>query len=286
VTKSQTDKASYPWDEPTSEDRAVSKILAAMQREGVIKAWMDAESQESYDMFILLANRLSEREKKALMASSDLVLSEPDDLLRKLAALEEENTRLRSLSLTDGLTGLYNYRFFARQLDIEMARTMRTGQSCSLMMIDLDDFKQINDTFGHDEGNDFLVRVSETLAQRLRPTDIMCRYGGDEFAVIMPATDLLDAVRIAERLNASVSHLPSKRKKHFSVSIGVAEYQPDHSRKPNINQLVSLADKALYRAKRRGKDAICYEGRLPDLNRSVSVSSHEKSALLGSQNDE
>jgi diguanylate cyclase (GGDEF)-like protein len=286
VTKSQTDKVSYPWDEPTREDRAASKILAATEQEGIIKAWIDAEPKESFQMFILLANRLSDQEKEALMASSDLMLREPDDLLRKLAALEEENTHLRSLSLTDGLTGLYNYRFFARQLDIEMARTMRTGQSCSLMMIDLDDFKQINDTFGHDAGNDFLVRVSETLAQRLRPTDIMCRYGGDEFAVIMPATDLLDAVRIAERLNASVSQMPSKQEKHFSVSIGVAEYQPDHSQEPDINQLVSLADKALYRAKRRGKDAICYEGQLPDLNRGVSVSSHEKSALLGSQSDE
>jgi diguanylate cyclase (GGDEF)-like protein len=102
----------------------------------------------------------------------------------------------------------------------------------------------------------------------------------------MPATDLSDAVRIAERLNAAVSTLPPEMEKHFSVSIGVAEYEPEQSGDPDVNQFIRSADRALYRAKERGKDGICYEGRLPSADTMTSVSSDEKTALLGSQNDE
>lgn len=282
----RSDKALHAWEDLADAEVPRSDLLSIVQEEGLVKAWMNLGPDQGREMFVFLANRLSTRERAALKASSDVILNNPDDLLKKLAALEEENRDLRSLSLTDGLTGLYNYRFFAKQLKIEMARAMRTGQSVSLMMIDLDNFKQLNDQFGHDAGNDYLVQLSETLSERLRPTDIMCRYGGDEFSVIMPATELPDAVRIAERLNASVSQIPARLEKRFSVSIGVAEYHPDHSGKPVMNRLVALADKALYRAKRRGKDAICYEGQLPDLNRKTSVSSDERTALLGSHRDE
>jgi len=285
VTRNPAGKAFYPLEESV-ETNPVANVLPLLEQYGILTAWKAAGVHQRCELFVLLVRNLPERERRILKAASDLVLSDPEEVVDKLAELEQENRLLRELSLTDELTGLYNYRFFAKQLDVEMARTTRTGQACSLIMIDLDDFKQINDTFGHDEGNAFLVKVTKTLGERLRPTDIMCRYGGDEFAVIMPATDLLDAVRIAERLNVSVSRIPPKLDKPFSVSIGVAEYHPERSGGPDVNHLINLADKALYRAKERGKDGICYEGQLPDLDRTTSVSFDEKSALLGSRNDE
>ena len=285
MPKTHSYKAVYPLAR-SNDGQLDSDVLPVLEKEGGVKAWTQGGNDPHGELFILFADSLSEREKAALRAASDVVLTDPDDLTTKPADLEKENRHLRSLSLTDELTGLYNYRFFARQLDIEMARTMRTGQACALIMIDLDDFKQINDTFGHDRGNTFLVQVSQALARKLRPTDIMCRYGGDEFAVIMPATDLSDAVRIAERLNAAVSTLSPELEKHFSVSIGVAEYEPERSGELDMNQFIRSADKALYRAKERGKDGICYEGRLPNVDTMTSVSSDEKTALLGSRNDE
>ena len=281
VAKNPADKAPYRLDQSFASPDTISDLLPVLEQEGVLRAWKQAGDHPRCELFVLFVGNLPERQRRILKAASDLVLTTPDDLVSQVAELEQENRHLRTLTLTDELTGLYNYRFFAKQLAVEMARTMRTGQACSLIMIDLDDFKQINDTFGHDEGNTFLVRVTETLTQRLRPTDIMCRYGGDEFAVIMPATDLLDAVRIAERLNVSVSGLPPKLDKPFSVSIGVAEYHPERCDHSDTKHLISLADKALYRAKQRGKDGICYEGRLPDLDRPTSVSFDEKTALLG-----
>lgn len=284
MPKTHSYKAVYPLAR-SNDGQLHSDLLSVLEKEGGVKAWKQGGIDPRGELFILFADSLSEQEKAALRAASDLVLTDPDDLTTKLAALEKENQHLRSLSLTDELTGLYNYRFFARQLDIEMARTMRTGQACALIMIDLDDFKQINDTFGHERGNTVLVQVSQALAKKLRPTDIMCRYGGDEFAVIMPATDLSDAVRIAERLNAAVSALSPELGKH-SVSIGVAEYEPERSGKLDMNRFIRSADKALYRAKERGKDGICYEGRLPNVDTMTSVSCDEKTALLGSGNDE
>ncbi len=285
MPKTHSYKAVYPLAR-SKDGQLDSDVLSVLEKAGGVKAWKQGGTDPHGELFILFADSLSEREKAALRAASDLVLTDPDDLTAKLADLEKENRHLRSLSLTDELTGLYNYRFFARQLDIEMARTMRTGQACALIMIDLDDFKQINDTLGHDRGNTFLMQVSQALAKKLRPTDIMCRYGGDEFAVIMPATDLSDAVRIAERLNAAVSTFSPELEKHFSVSIGVAEYEPERSGEFDMNQFVRSADKALYRAKDRGKDGICYEGRLPDVDTMTSVSCDEKTALLGSRNNE
>jgi diguanylate cyclase (GGDEF)-like protein len=145
-------------------------------------------------------------------------------------------------------------------------------------MIDLDNFKELNDTLGHDEGNRFLMTVSIEMLQRLRPTDIMCRYGGDEFAIIMPATTLLDAMHIAHRLLESVVGIPPRLENPFSASIGLAEYDPDAGQE--ISAFVNMADKALYRAKAQGKNRICHAGKLPRLGKAAAVTTDEKAALL------
>jgi diguanylate cyclase (GGDEF)-like protein len=265
------------------ENQSLTDILRILRQDNAISAWLESGEHSETDLFILLADKLSSSEREALEEASDAVVRGNDNLTRRIADLERENQDLKSLSLTDGLTGLFNYRFFAKQLEVEMARTTRTGQPCSLLMIDLDNFKLLNDTLGHDEGNRFLVMVAQVILEKLRPTDIMCRYGGDEFAVIMPATALFDAVRISRRLRESVANIPPKLETPFSASIGLAEYDPSSGQEMSV--LVNMADKALYRAKKSGKNRICYEGKLPKLGKPAPVTLDEKAALLD-RNDE
>ncbi len=217
-------------------------------------------------------------QRSASAGDTDMVDQSVEDLTRKIAELEKENEYLRSLSLTDALTGIYNYRFFVKQLEVEVGRTKRTGLSCSLMMIDLDNFKLLNDTLGHDEGNKFLIKVGLVIRENLRPTDILCRYAGDEFAIIMPATVLFDGLRIGERLGESVADIRWKLGTSCSVSSGLAEYDPTSDY--GASDFVKLADKALYRAKNSGKNSICFEGKLPDMAQVESVTREEKDVLL------
>jgi diguanylate cyclase (GGDEF)-like protein len=258
--------------------RSVAQILEILEQDNAISAWLGSDEKRDPELFVLLADKLSQPDRDALAEVAHVVISKKDNLAARISELEKENQHLRSLSLTDGLTGLYNYRFFAKQLEIEMARTRRTGQPCSLIMIDLDDFKRLNDTKGHDEGNKYLVTVSRVILDKLRPTDILCRYGGDEFAVIMPATYLFDATVIARRLRNAINRIPPRLDIPFSASLGLAEYDPASGQEMGV--FVNAADKALYRAKKGGKNKICHEGRLPKMGKAASVTQDEKAALL------
>lgn len=259
------------------------QILEVLKSNKTISAWLRSAEGRNPELFILLADRLSDSERAVLNEAADVIGLYNDDLAQRIATLEKDNEHLRSLSLTDGLTGLFNYRFFARQMEIEMARTRRTGQPCSLMMIDLDNFKLLNDTWGHDEGNRYLVKVAQTILDKLRPTDILCRYGGDEFVIIMPATFLVDAMRIARRLRGAITRIPPKLEFPFSASLGLAEYDPSSGNEMSV--FVKAADKALYRAKKGGKNQICHEGKLPRMGKAAAVSQDERAALLAKHED-
>jgi len=182
------------------------------------------------------------------------VLRLDDDLLQKIKELQEENAKLQSLSLIDSLTGLSNKRFFWKQLETEMARTKRTGHPCSLMMIDLDNFKCLNDTFGHLEGDRFLEEFGRIMRDNSRSTDLPCRYGGDEFALIMPATFVTDTIKTGERLKGVLADMPQKSSPPISLSIGISEYT---SISPySMDDFVRAADMAMYEAKEKGKNRI------------------------------
>ena len=117
--------------------------------------------------------------------------------------LFDEVTTLRKQVVTDPLTGLFNVRHFRKSLEHELERTRRTGMTTALIMVDLDHFKNINDTWGHESGNQVLQTVAQLLQDQTRKLDICCRYGGEEFAVILPSTELMLARQVAERcLNA------------------------------------------------------------------------------------
>jgi diguanylate cyclase (GGDEF)-like protein len=184
------------------------------------------------------------------------------------AGLALENAHLyaeqQRLAVTDGLTGIGNRRYFDQALARELQRAFRFQRTTALIMLDLDDFKVYNDTYGHLAGDELLQAVAITLAQSLRSADIAARYGGEEFVIILPETDLEAAAQAAERLRELVEHLPLRPGQDPStpvtISLGVSA-APMHALTPAA--LVNAADMAMYQAKARGKNqAVSYDDSL------------------------
>jgi diguanylate cyclase (GGDEF)-like protein len=164
---------------------------------------------------------------------------------------------LRQDSVRDGLTGCFNRAYAMEMLEGNLRRASRTGLPVSIMMIDIDDFKQINDRFGHVAGDAVLTGVSRQLHQMLRLSDLRCRLGGDEFLVILPDTPLDDALRVAESVRHAIEELviPSVRGKvRIAASIGVAA--ADCGGGADLAAFIDRADVALYRAKETGRNAV------------------------------
>ena len=169
--------------------------------------------------------------------------------------LAEANTRLAQLAVTDGLTGLYNHRHFHERLTLEVERSQRSGLPLSLLMLDVDHFKQFNDTFGHPAGDEVLRQLARVLADTRRANDVVARYGGEEFAVILVDTPKFTAAKVAERVRERINtHDVSEaapRAGKLSASIGVATFPDDGA---DAETLVRSADQALYAAKRAGRN--------------------------------
>lgn len=171
-------------------------------------------------------------------------------------ALRESEERYRTLSLTDSLTGLFNSRHLQERLQAETGRALRYGRPLSLMVLDCDYFKRINDTFGHLEGDRVLQALADVIRHCLRRSDSGFRYGGEEFVVLMPETALSAAQALAERLRLAfsekVAHTADGEEIRCTVSIGVAEWVPGDSE----NSLIRRADAACYQAKDRGRNCV------------------------------
>ncbi|MCA9405228.1 MAG: sensor domain-containing diguanylate cyclase [Candidatus Omnitrophica bacterium] len=180
-------------------------------------------------------------------------------MLANQAGLAIENSQLYEMvkhkSHTDSLTSLWNHGYFQNQLDYAVKNTAK-GQSLSIMMIDLDNFKALNDTYGHQTGDVVLKETANILQDSSRESDCVCRYGGEEFAVILPETSKEQAFSIAERIRQRVSQhsFPlnsSERGLQMTLSIGIATYPEDAS---NKDTLTAMADKAMYISKMSGKN--------------------------------
>ena len=156
----------------------------------------------------------------------------------------------------DELTGLYNYRYLSEHLPREMERNDRHQRSLALIMVDIDDFKRYNDCFGHQAGNMALVEIAEILEDATRSTDMVVRYGGEEFVVVLPSSGKEDARVVAERIRSGVAG-HSFARSSLTVSLGIAAY-PGDARDPG--DLITSADSAMYMAKSRGKNRICISG--------------------------
>lgn len=243
------------WEEA----RVLPEFQALWQKEKDYLAYLGA--------CVLLGIRMQKQLVGILLlsekTSGDCYTDEDEELLVTLAneaAVAISNARAyreaRLQALHDELTKLYNYRFFHKFLDKEFAHCQRTGQSFSLIFIDLDFFKLYNDTYGHMAGDVALAGVGKVLTECVRVSDVVARYGGDEFVVLLPGTDAAQARVVAERTREAVQY-------HFlqgeapggviTASIGVASY-PEHVQ--SKYQLLSCADRALYQAKRLGGNRV------------------------------
>ncbi|MCA9495060.1 MAG: GGDEF domain-containing protein, partial [Myxococcales bacterium] len=167
--------------------------------------------------------------------------------------LTEQNILLRELSVVDELTGLRNRRYFDRTMSYEMDRVRRYDRTLSLVMIDVDHFKRINDTYGHDMGDCVLKAVARLLEDSVRKSDVASRYGGEEFGLVLPETRAVGAYHVAERVRSSVEAAVIEGMR-ITVSVGVATASPDWT--GDVMGLVRAADQALYRAKREGRNRI------------------------------
>jgi two-component system cell cycle response regulator len=172
--------------------------------------------------------------------------------------LEEKNRELERLSISDGLTGLYNHRHIHGLLAEEFERVARTHDCMSVAMFDLDHFKSVNDTYGHQAGDRVLVELADILREVARDVDRLGRYGGEEFMVLLPETCIDDAAVFVERVRREVARRPfdagSDQPLRMTISAGVATYP--HDTIPDVESLVRLADQALYTAKDTGRNRV------------------------------
>jgi len=192
------------------------------------------------------------RNVKIAVAALDYLSNITDNLDSATLVGEAHIGEIVGLSLRDGLTGLFNHTYFYQQIDLEMRRHARYAIPVSLMLIDIDDFKAVNDTYGHSEGDRILAAMGQTLLRVARDSDICCRYGGEEFAIILPSTGISEAGAIANRLKMELEErLPDGRA--VTVSIGVASCGKEGG---THRDLVNRADDALYQVKRGGKNHV------------------------------
>jgi diguanylate cyclase (GGDEF)-like protein len=182
------------------------------------------------------------------------------------------------MAATDGLTSVANRRTFEAALEVELSRAARGGTSVSLVMLDIDHFKSLNDTHGHQVGDEVLRGVAAVLTQQSRAFDTPARYGGEEFAVVMPGCDVADAQRGAERLRRAIEAMDTVAK--VTVSAGVATF-PVHA--ADAEALVQMADGAMYQSKRAGRNTTSVaqslvEGADQLLSELTSDATHETEA--------
>jgi len=178
-------------------------------------------------------------------------------VLRERALIAERRRmeeQLRQLTITDSLTGLYNMRHFYAQLQLEIERALRYEQPLSLLLLDVDRFKQYNDSYGHLEGDQVLIKLGEGIEECLRTTDTAFRYGGDEFIVVLPQTNGGQAWKVAERIRECFPGADAYRVPNgdmdITLSVGVVQYRPGEE----LETLVKRADLAMYKAKNQGGD--------------------------------
>jgi diguanylate cyclase (GGDEF)-like protein len=197
-----------------------------------------------------------------------LVFSQ-EEVLKQLAAakehaehlttqLQEANATLEIQASTDPLTGLSNRRHFMELCNLEVARAQRSGGKITMLALDLDHFKQINDRYGHAMGDEVLKTFAERASSELRPTDRLARLGGEEFMVLLPDTAIPEALLIAERIRSKVEQIRVTTPAaiiSFTVSIGLAEF-PTHGER--LEQVFIRADECLYRAKAQGRNQIAH----------------------------
>lgn len=212
-------------------------------------------------IMLMSASALCDLSAAVVDAGADDYLAKPidhEELVARVRVgmrMSSLHDQLRRAAITDGLTGLHNHDHFNRLLESEMSRTRRYGHPLALIMMDMDFFKAINDTFGHLVGNAVLEKVAFILRESIREVDSAARFGGDEFVIILPQATIADALQVAERIRATLAESLRIEALHghsLTASLGIAD--SDDPRVSCAADLVDMADRALYLAKHRGRN--------------------------------
>ncbi|WP_304543469.1 diguanylate cyclase [Sulfurimonas microaerophilic] len=223
------------------------------------------DSQESLSQFIektreskhasTIMNLKFEQQEESITVKADAVcMGNDNDVLitfTDISELQEENDMLWHDVLHDSLTGLYNRRRCNEELQHQCAQAKRYGHTFSVLFFDIDNFKDVNDTYGHPKGDDVLRTIAKNISS-LRQSDLVCRFGGEEFLIILPQTHLKDAVSVAQEIRKSIEGDTSHGLERVTCSFGVVEYQKGDT----PITLLEKVDKALYQAKSRGKNCV------------------------------
>jgi diguanylate cyclase (GGDEF)-like protein len=224
---------------------------------------------EQFYLVIMSADVANDSVTDALESGANDFLARPLDVREVISRIRvglrwwSVQQRLRRAAITDGLTGLYNYPHFTRILEAEFSRAQRNAQPLTLIMIDVDHFKTINDTLGHLIGNQVLERFAGLLRNSVRTMDTIGRFGGDEFAVLLPQATVMVAVDVVQRIRKSVPEtvrLDHPTHAPLTASFGLAD--STDARSPTPAALLELADRALYLAKQRGRNQVVHCGEL------------------------
>jgi len=195
-------------------------------------------------------------QKKLLEEQSNLL----ELKIQELTELRANNNRLENLSISDSLTGISNRRHFDQYIETSFKSSMRSDKPLSLIIADIDYFKLYNDNYGHQKGDECIIKVAKAMAASVkRPMDVVSRYGGEEFAVVLTETDVNGAIKVAEEIKRNVNELSllheySKVGPYITLSLGVATIVASHD--CSIEEFINRADKALYKAKSNGRNAI------------------------------
>ncbi|MGE5840244.1 MAG: diguanylate cyclase [Deltaproteobacteria bacterium] len=261
-----------------SESVAVNRIISAMcvplitkaGIRGVIYVYSSGSPQgfKKEDLFFItsISNPAAVAIENALLhdktkQSEEELRRARDELEAKVqertSELAEANARLRDLSITDDLTGLFNRRYLVRALEAEFIRSIRYKRNFSVLLFDIDDFKQVNDRYGHSCGDAVLITLASLIKGCIRGSDMVARYGGDEIAILLPETEKSKATEVAEKLRGLVEKTSfdwQGKAIKITCSIGIATAPDDHI--SNWNDLLDNADQALYRGKGTGKNVV------------------------------
>ncbi len=290
LTRSGYDVAEFAAGEEAREH--LTKIawdLAILDRrlpdmDGIVLCQQLKSNPDLRNRYIIMLTGEDETEDKVLgldLGADDYITKpfQSGELLARIRAgrrivdlqneLLESNRRLELLSITDGLTKLHNHRHFQDELVREFEESQRYHRPLSLVIADIDFFKKINDTYGHAAGDDVLKGVAALFQQSIRSTDLAARYGGEEFTLLLPETPLDDAIAFAEKLRTLLEEATMQTQAgpvKATISLGVASMPHSHIHIPK--ELIVAADKALYRAKKAGRNQVQAERRRDGLNRA------------------
>lgn len=222
--------------------------------------------------------------------TENLICSRRQDdcqFLNDIIELRREVSFLTEQVRTDALTGLYNFRFFNETIELEMERTRRGTQTLSMILLDIDHFKKFNDQWGHELGNNALIHASNLIKLAVRKLDYPCRFGGEEFIILLPNTDLRQAITVAERLREMLATTPlvlnDQAQTTITASFGVDQFSARMSE--SSEGFIQRVDALLYQAKHKGRNFVAH----PNLDTATvyeSVTAEEKSALFDIVNND